>query len=155
MSELSGNQANKFARRMLANENHSQSIKLNGGLKMNETIEVDGIKYVRQDSIQPLTEAKSLKGMKYMLIRTQSAGVFVGYMKSKKDNEVVLLNARRLWYWDGASSLSQLAMEGVKKPDTCKFPCEVSEVTLLNVIEIISVTEKAKQSISEVKIWKQ
>lgn len=118
-------------------------------------IEVNGVKYIREDSIKPLTEAKSQKGMKYVLIRTYSAGVFVGYLKSKKDSEVVLVNARRLWYWDGASSLSQLAMEGVSRPQNCKFPMEVSEVTLLNVIEIINVTEKAKESIGKVAIWKQ
>jgi hypothetical protein len=92
--------------------------------------------------------------MKYVLIRTYSAGVFVGYLKSRKDGEAVLLNARRLWYWDGAASLSQLAMEGVTKPDTCKFPVEVPEITLINVIEVIPITEKAKKSIAGVKIWK-
>lgn len=119
-----------------------------------ETIEVNGVQYIRKDCINN-SPAKSLKGMKYVLIRTYSAGVFVGYLKSKKDSEVVLYNARRLWYWDGASSLSQLAMEGVKKKDTCKFPMEVSEITLLNVIEIIPVTEKAKKSIAEVAVWQQ
>ena len=93
------------------------------------------------------------KKMKYTLVRTYSAGVFVGYLKSRKDSEVVLTNARRLWYWDGAASLSQLAEEGVTKPLDCKFPCEVSEVTLLGVIEIIPVTDKAKKSISNVAVW--
>ena len=119
------------------------------------TIVVNGVNYVREDSIKNNVPATKVKGMKYVLIRTYSAGVFVGYLKSKKDNEVTLNNARRLWYWDGAASLSQLAEEGVKKPDTCKFPCEVKEITLLNVIEIIDVTEQARKSIAEVKIWKQ
>ena len=92
---------------------------------------------------------------KYVLVRTYSAGVFVGYLKSRKGQEVVLTNARRLWYWDGASSLSQLAMEGVKKPENCKFPCEVDEVTLLEAIEIMPVTEKARKSISGVPVWKK
>ena len=104
-----------------------------------------------------VTSKKEVKGIKtkrkYVLIRTYSAGVFVGYLKSRKGSEVVLTNARRLWYWDGAASLSQLAMEGVKKPQNCKFPMEVTEITLLNVIEIIPVTDKAKKSISEVAIW--
>ena len=96
-----------------------------------------------------------MKNKKYVLVRTYSAGVFVGYLKSKKDAEVVLTDARRLWYWDGASSLSQLAMEGVTRPQNCKFPVPVSSVTLLGVIEIIDVTAKAKKSIAEVPIWKQ
>lgn len=93
--------------------------------------------------------------MKYVLVRTYSAGVFTGYLKSRKGQEVILTKARRLWYWDGASSLSQLAMEGVKKPQNCKFPCEVNEVTLLNAIEILPVTKEAQKSINEVPIWKQ
>ena len=92
--------------------------------------------------------------MKYVIVRTYSAGVFAGNLKSRKGQEVILTNARRLWYWDGAASLSQLANNGVTKPQNCKFPEEVSEITLLNVIEIIPVTEKAKKSISEVAIWK-
>lgn len=120
-----------------------------------DTLEVNGIKYIRADSIKSNVKAKSFKNLPYMLVRTYSAGVFVGYLKSRKGQEVVLNNARRLWYWDGASSLSQLAMEGIKKPQNCKFPCEVSEVTLLNVIEILEVTETARKSISEVPIWEQ
>jgi hypothetical protein len=123
--------------------------------EMENEIQVNGETCVKKSSIKSLSLAKPKGTMKYVLVRTYSAGVFVGYLKSKKDAEVVLTNARRLWYWDGASSLSQLAMEGVTKPQNCKFPCEVSEVTLLNTIEIIPVTEKAKESISKVAIWKQ
>ncbi len=93
--------------------------------------------------------------MKYVIVRTFSAGVFAGELESRTGREVVLLNARRLWYWAGASSLSQLAMEGVKRPKDCKFPCEVERVELLEVIEILDVTEAARKSISEVKKWEQ
>ena len=91
----------------------------------------------------------------YVIVRTYSAGVFAGYLDSKEGKEVVLTNARRLWFWSGAASLSQLAMEGVKKPDECKFPCEVTKVTLLEAIEILEVTEAARLSIAGVKIWEQ
>ena len=117
-----------------------------------ETIKIDDIEYIRADKKQ---KAEKLDGMEYVLIRTYSAGVHVGYLKSREGKEVVLLKARRLWYWDGAASLSQLAMEGVKKPGNCKFPCEVDEITLTEAIEIIPVTEKAKQSIAGVEVWKK
>ena len=91
----------------------------------------------------------------YRIVRSKYAGVFAGYIKSKKGQTVVMTKARRLWYWKGASSLSQLAMEGVKCPDECKFPCEVAEVELFEVIEILNVTEAAKKSIDGVKIWAQ
>jgi hypothetical protein len=92
---------------------------------------------------------------KYVIVRTYSAGVFAGYIVSRNGREVVMRQARRLWYWKGASSLSQLAMEGVKYPNECKFPCEVDRVELLEVIEILDVTDQAKQSIASVPVWKQ
>ncbi len=90
---------------------------------------------------------------KYVIVRTYSAGVFAGNLESKNGREVVLTNARRIWYWAGAASLSELAMKGTCKPDECKFPCEVSRVELLEVIEILDTTEKAEKSIKEVKEW--
>ena len=67
----------------------------------------------------------------------------------------MLKNARRLWYWAGACSLSQLAMEGTKKAEECKFPCEVETVELNQVIEIIDCTEEARLSIKNVTIWER
>ena len=116
-------------------------------------ITVDGVEYVQTDSIKK--QATKKNNMKYVIVRTYSAGVFAGYLESRKGQEVVLKNVRRLWYWDGAASLSQLAMEGVKKPENCKFPCEVDRIELLQAIEILDCTEEAKQSIDNVAIWKQ
>jgi len=92
--------------------------------------------------------------MKYVIVRTTSAGVFAGYLESRSGREVVLRNARRLWYWEGAASLSQLAVDGVNRPTFCKFPTEVDRVELLQAIEILDVTEKARESIAAVPIWK-
>src|ERR1035437_1136628 len=104
-----------------------------------ETISINGVDYVRADS---LTEsAPTLDGMKYVICRTQSAGVFAGYQESRTGQEVVLRKARRLWYWEGAASLSQMAQEGTSKPNSCKFPCEVDRVELLNAIEICDATK--------------
>lgn len=93
------------------------------------------------------------KAPQYVIVRTYSAGVFAGYLKSKKGKEVILKNARRIWYWAGAASLSQLAQEGTKKPAECKFPVEVSEVLLTEAIEILKVTKEAKASIASVPVW--
>ncbi len=92
---------------------------------------------------------------KVCMVRTYSAGVFLGTLKSREGKEVVLTDARRMWYWDGAASLSQLATEGTSKPKTCKFPVAVSEVLLTEAIEIIPATEAAIASIAAVKVWKQ
>ena len=90
---------------------------------------------------------------KYVIVRTYSAGVFAGELKSRKGKEVVLINARRLWYWSGAASLSQLAMEGTKDAGNCKFPMPVDRVELTEAIEIIDVRPAARKSIEAVSIW--
>lgn len=92
---------------------------------------------------------------KTCVVRTYSAGVFLGTVKERNGKEVLLTNARRLWYWDGAATLSQLANEGTKKPENCKFPEPVAEVLLTEAIEIISATEAAIASIAAVPEWKQ
>ena len=90
---------------------------------------------------------------KYVIERTYSAGVFSGTVVSRKGQEVILKNARRLWYWDGAACRSQLAVDGVSNPEKCKFPVEVKQILFLQAIEIIPCTAKARVSIAGVKIW--
>ena len=91
--------------------------------------------------------------MRYVIVRTYSAGVFAGNIESRNGREVVLRNARRLWQWAGSASLSQMAMKGTSKPNDCKFPKEVDQVELLESIEILNVTEIAEKSIKSVPIW--
>src|SRR5512135_1723139 len=98
-----------------------------------ETITIDDVKYVRADSVNQ--KASELDGLKYCIVRTYSAGVFAGYLESRTGQEVVLRNARRLWYWEGAASLSQMAEEGKSKHNSCKFPQEVDRIELLQAIE--------------------
>ena len=90
----------------------------------------------------------------YVIIRTYSAGVHAGYLKSRNGKEVVLTDSRRIWYWDGAASLSQMAVDGVSKPENCKFAVVLPEIILTEAIEIISCTKKAKLCIEAVKEWK-
>lgn len=83
---------------------------------------------------------------KRYIVRTYSAGVFFGEIVSRNGKEAKMRNARRLWYWEGAASLSQLAMEGTSKPGGCKFPVAVKEVTLTEVIEVIEATPRPKKT---------
>ena len=91
----------------------------------------------------------------YVLVRTYSAGVFAGTLETRKGQEVVLSNARRIWYWAGAATLSQLAVDGTIKPKDCKFPVAVPSVILTEAIEIIPTSAKAKASIAAVPVWEQ
>ena len=94
------------------------------------------------------------KAGKFVIARTYSAGVFAGNLESRAGQEVVLTNARRLWYWSGAASLSQLAVAGTSKPKECKFPVAVPSVTLTEAVEILEVTPEAETSIKAVPEWK-
>lgn len=91
---------------------------------------------------------------KYYIVRADRAGVFAGNIKERNGSEVTMTNVRRLWYWDGAASLSQLATEGVSKPNNCKFTVTVPEMTILGVIEIIPCTTMAEDVIKGVREWK-
>lgn len=94
------------------------------------------------------------KQKQYYIVRTNSAGVFAGFIQSRTGKEVVMRKVRRLWYWDGAASLSQLAIDGVKNPDKCLFPVTVDKIILTEAVEIIPTTQEAKNSIEAVPIWK-
>jgi len=94
-----------------------------------------------------------------VLVRSKYAGVHFGYLKEEKFTEsgkvVQLLKTRRVWYWDGAASLSQMALEGVSKPQNCKFSVEIATNEIVDVIETIPLTEKALINLYKVAIWKQ
>lgn len=90
----------------------------------------------------------------WYIIRSDKAGVFFGHIAERDGSEVTMTDVRRIWYWDGAASLSQLAVDGVSKPHNCKFTVTVSEMVILGVIEIIPCTEKAIASIQGVKEWR-
>ena len=91
----------------------------------------------------------------WALVRSRDAGVFAGRLASRTGDEVELTDARRIWYWAGAATLSQLAVDGTSKPGDCKFPPPVPTITVLGVCEIIPMTAKAVASVRAVKEWRQ
>ena len=113
-----------------------------------DVLNIDGVEYVTKDS-----KAECLDGMEYKIIRTRSAGVFAGYIESRDGLQTVIRQARRLWRWYGAASLSQLAEEGTSDPENCKFPIAVDKITVTETIEILDVTKQAQESIEGVPVW--
>lgn len=95
-----------------------------------------------------------MENQKY-IIRCDRAGVFYAEIKERRGSEADLINCRRLWYWDGAASLSQLATEGVTRPQNCKFTVTVPAMTVLGVIEVIPCSKTAVQSIDGVREWRR
>lgn len=96
---------------------------------------------------------------KPVLIRSYAAGVHFGILKSEEftlaGKVVVLENTRRVWYWSGAATLSQMALEGVKNPNSCKFSVEIAENEIVNVIETLPLTATAFENLKNVPVWKK
>ena len=88
---------------------------------------------------------------KKVIIRTYSAGVWYGTLSQKEGKEVVLTDARRLWRWWAAESisLSGVANFGIKQ-DKSQIAPKVEGVWL-EAIEIIPTTETAQKSIESAK----
>ena len=116
---------------------------------MESELVVNGVEYVRKDSL--VCE----EGLRYCIVRGDRTGVFAGMINAEglDGKRGTVYNARRIWYWAGAASLSQLSIGGTSKPDDCKFPAPVAEVIITDIIEIIPCTDKARQSIQGVKEW--
>ena len=91
---------------------------------------------------------------KEVIVRADKAGVFFGTLLEKNDNEVKLGNCRKLFHWSGAAAVEQIAKEGVKYPDDCKFTVWVTEMVIFNVEQILPCTSQASQNIKSVKEWK-
>ena len=94
----------------------------------------------------------------YSVVRAARSGVWAGYIIHREPQPggtitVTMVNARRIWFWKGAATLSELAERGTSRPDECKFPVPVGCVEVFEVIEIIRCTPEAKASIEGVPVW--
>ena len=99
-----------------------------------------------QQSQQPQIGLNSMLGKK-CIVRTYSAGVWFGEVAKKSGNEVILKNARRMWYWHAAESisLSAVALYGINQ-NKSKIVAAVPAVWL-EAIELIPASDKAITSI--------
>lgn len=75
-----------------------------------------------------------------VLIRTNGAGVHFGTLVKREGQEVHLVNARRLWSWSGALSLSEVASKGINIKES-KISVPVDEIILPTAIEIININK--------------
>lgn len=97
-------------------------------------------------------ESKS-KQSRPVIIRANQSGCHYGYIESKSATEVVLRDARRLWYWVGAS-LSQVAAEGAGEGSKIGVPVRVT-LQRDDVVEIIDATPAAKAKIEGMAPWRK
>lgn len=121
-----------------------------------EEIVINGITYVPKGEN---TIASTIDGLHAVLVRSKYAGVHFGFLSSEEftpaGKVVVLKNTRRVWYWSGAASLSQMALEGVNKPSECKFSVALDSNEIVEVIETMPLTQKAFDNLYKVPVWKQ
>jgi hypothetical protein len=115
-----------------------------------ETMMIDNVKYIREDSINTAPEAEG----QYVIVRCRNAGVHAGYLHTRGDGVVCLSNSRRLWRWWSKFTLSGLAMCGVLKgkEDECKFACVLPKLDLTesDVCEVIYCSKEARISIQSI-----
>lgn len=99
---------------------------------------------------------KTEKKLPFVIVRCRDAGVHAGELASDTAKGVVLLNSRRIWYWTGAATLSELAVYGSKTPSTCKFPPKVDKLKLraTDVAEIIDCQPDGEKMIREQPEWR-
>lgn len=91
---------------------------------------------------------------KKVIVRGDRSGVYYGTLTEKNGREVVLKNCRNIWWWEGAASVLQIAVDGVTNPTDSKFTVIVDELELLDAIVIIPCTDKAIECIEGVEEWK-
>ena len=94
-----------------------------------------------------------IKKNQYYVVRCDRAGVFFGKVKELGERSITMTEVRKLWHWDGACAVEELALNGTAKPNSCKFTVIIEEMQLADPIQIIPCTDKAAKSLSEVKVW--
>jgi len=119
-----------------------------------ETITINDTKYIKLDDANKNKLAENVDGMEYCVVRTYSAGVHIGYVESLDGKQCVLINSRRLYLWEGACSLSQVAIDGVDVGNS-KIAMVLPKITLTEAIEVIPCSEKAKNCIIGAEEWKK
>lgn len=84
---------------------------------------------------------------KFVICRCTNAGVHAGRLVEQTGGVVVLKNARRLWYWKAAKgvALSGVAVNGLASGS--KIDTTVELIRLTDVIETISCSSVAEESI--------
>jgi hypothetical protein len=127
---------------------------MNDELKMKLILALLGNVSTEAQMLPVNLQSGSLFVGKICMIRTHSAGVHFGELVSKNGQNVVLKNARRVWYWAKACSLSQLAMEGDKDLSNCKIAMLVENIELDQVIEVIPMSSGAIKIMYGAQDWK-
>ena len=120
-------------------------------------IELNGEIYIKKSSVENMTPSieEDEENQPYCIFRGHECGVHAGYLVESQvfgsPNAFKVAKARRLWRWDSKFTLTELANNGVRKAENCKFsePSK-NDVLLLDVFEVLSCTKESAKWLQEV-----
>ena len=119
------------------------------------TAEVNGNKLRELQILTKIRRNFIMNNKQDYIVRCDRAGVFFGKIKERNGSEVTMTEVRKIWSWDGACAVEQLAQDGTKAPGNCRFTVTIPEMTVLGAIQIIPCTDDASVSLRGVKEWKR
>lgn len=96
-----------------------------------------------------------MEDQKYFIVRCDRAGVFFGNIKEKSKDSVIMTNVQKIWYWDGACAVEQLALTGPMKPKSCKLTVIIDEMEVFSPNQVIECTNESITTLKGISIWKQ
>lgn len=82
---------------------------------------------------------------RFVIVRTSSAGVHMGYLRSCVGTAVELAESRRLWQWSKAFTLNEVSQQGCGEDSRISAP--VPEILLTQAIEVIPCSESATENL--------
>jgi hypothetical protein len=95
-----------------------------------------------------------MKTNKFYLIRSYSGGVWFGNIKSLDRDVCILINARNIWSWSGASCLAQIAQEGISSGRVSAMIDDPEGVYITQVCNVLPMTEKSVEKLQSIPEWK-
>jgi hypothetical protein len=94
----------------------------------------------------------------FVIARCRMAGVHAGYLGAEKGGRLTRHDSRRIWYWEGAASLSEIAVYGCNpaKSANCKFSAKIATLTVLStdVFELIYCQPAGQRMIESQPEWR-
>ena len=94
---------------------------------------------------------------KFVIVRGRDSGVHAGVLAilDRATKSAVLTDARRIWYWNGAATLSELAVYGASKPADCRFGAKVERQEIIgDVCEVIVCQLEGEAMIRNQPEWR-
>ena len=109
--------------------------------------EVKQIKALLASADAPVTNTPHPFVGRYVLCRCLSAGVHTGELDSLNGDQAILRNSRRLWSWKCRSGIALSGVAQFGLAPGCKVDTLNPEIALTGVIEVIPMTEAARESV--------